>query len=161
MNHINKTLAFTLLEIIIVIIIIGVLVASALPKMFSMIEKARAAEAIAAIGTIRVSMERAYLMQGTYQTISLDDLEIDDPTTSPNSHFAYVIGPYGKDSYSIIAYRNTLDGGDNYDSMIMFVYTMSTARGEPGHPFFCGSDRFSSVGIGRCPPWYINFHDLP
>ena len=51
---------FTLLELIIVIVIVGVLASLALPKLFSVIVGARSTEAIATIATIRSAMERCY-----------------------------------------------------------------------------------------------------
>lgn len=56
--------AFTLLEIVIVIIIIGVLASLALPKLFGMVESSRSAEALASFATLRREIERCYLMYG-------------------------------------------------------------------------------------------------
>ena len=53
---------FTLLELIIVIVIVGVLASLALPRLFSVIEGSRATEALSTIASIRSAMERCYLM---------------------------------------------------------------------------------------------------
>ena len=58
----NKS-GFTLLEIIIVIIIVGVLASVALPRLFSTIEFSRSAEAINTLGVIRSSVLRCGLMR--------------------------------------------------------------------------------------------------
>jgi prepilin-type N-terminal cleavage/methylation domain-containing protein len=54
--HNNKS-GFTLLEIIIVIIIIGVLASLALPRLLKTVEYSRATEALAQIGTIKSRWE--------------------------------------------------------------------------------------------------------
>ena len=56
----NKS-GFTLLEIMIVVIIVGVLAALALPRLFGTIEYSRSTEAFSAFASIRSSMERCYL----------------------------------------------------------------------------------------------------
>ena len=81
---------FTLLEIIIVIIIVGVLASLALPRFFNLIEFSRSTEALTNIGAIRQAMERCYLMNnGKYGPCTKSKLDIDDPDTSPNAHFTY------------------------------------------------------------------------
>ena len=53
---------FTLLELVIVIIIIGVLASLALPRLFNMVKYSKSAEAIALIGTMRRGFEQCLLM---------------------------------------------------------------------------------------------------
>ena len=100
-----KASGFTLLEMVIVIIIIGVLASLALPQLFSMVEGAKAAEAITAIATIRMAMERKYLMEGTYKgpvyinanlpqlstSLKVNHLDISDPGLSPGAVFDYYV----------------------------------------------------------------------
>ena len=112
--------AFTLLEIIIVIIIIGVLASLALPRLFSVVEYSRSSEAMVAFTSIRASMERCYLMNnGSYSSCNMDALDIPDPTSSPNSHFEYSVFPNDPvdGGYSILIRRNTRDGGDWADTI--------------------------------------------
>ncbi|NQT75968.1 MAG: prepilin-type N-terminal cleavage/methylation domain-containing protein, partial [Candidatus Omnitrophica bacterium] len=49
---------FTLLEVLIVVIIIGILASIAMPQYISTIEKARSGEAVANIGSLRTSLDR-------------------------------------------------------------------------------------------------------
>lgn len=74
---------FTLIEVLIVIIIIGILASIALPQYISTIAKARSAEAVAQLGTFRASMERRFydqLSEGSYTALaSLGGLDVDVP----------------------------------------------------------------------------------
>ena len=137
---------FTILEVLIVIIIIGVLTSLALPKMFMMVEGARAAEAVAAIGTIRAAMERCFLMNnGSYSNCYLNKfykgentLDIEDPGNSPGAHFSYlayqaIVGAAPLPNYYILATRNTVDGGDGKSGILMGVnMTASFIEGSNG-----------------------------
>ncbi len=104
---------FTLLEIIIVIIIVGVLASLALPKFFRTVEYARSTEALTSISAIRQSVERCYLMRGgTYVGCTLANLDLEDPTDSPNAHFSYILlTPGGGVDFMITAMRTSRDGG--------------------------------------------------
>jgi len=114
---------FTLLEIIIVIIIVGVLASLALPRLFSTVEFSRSAEALSAIATIRSSMERCYLANnGSYVNCgntNFTQLDIDSPASSPNAHFAYVISGPSTVGYTITATRNALDNGNTTSTIVV------------------------------------------
>ena len=111
----RKNKGFTLLEIIIVVIIVGVLASLALPRLFSTVEYSRSTEALAAIGTVRSSMERCLLKSGSGNyngcTSFATQLDIPDPGTEAGHHFTYGIAGNGTIGYTITATRNTLDGG--------------------------------------------------
>jgi len=64
---------FTLIELIVVLIIIGILSTIAAPMMQGMSKKAIASEAIAALGTIRTAM-RTYYVEHTKITDNVADL---------------------------------------------------------------------------------------
>jgi prepilin-type N-terminal cleavage/methylation domain-containing protein len=110
----KNTRGFTLLEIIIVIIIVGVLASLALPRFFSTVEFSRSTEALASLTALRQSMERCYLSHnGSYASCSvLTNLDLEDPGASPNAHFTYALGTPGTNAYTLTATRLSRDGGD-------------------------------------------------
>jgi type IV pilus assembly protein PilA len=112
---------FTLLEIIIVVIIVGVLASLALPRLFSTVEFSRSTEALAAVGSIRSALERCSLRNGTgtYAGCTMAALDLDDPSNTAGTHFTYTITNQGVGTYTITAVRNTLDAGAAASNIIL------------------------------------------
>ena len=106
---------FTLLEVIIVIIIVSVLASLALPRFFKTVEYSRAMEALENLSTVRQSMNRCYMTQGSsYTPCSVWlELDIEDPGSAPGSHFTYSFTgiPLTISTFRIQATRNTVDSG--------------------------------------------------
>lgn len=107
---------FTLLEIMIVVIIVGVLASLALPKFGSIIERTRAVEAIETLTRLRGALERCYLNTRNYTQcihgpgnpwVKLTGNE--DPGSAVNSHFyyAYSVASGANTHFALIAVRNT------------------------------------------------------
>lgn len=114
--------AFTLLEIIIVIIIVGVLTSLALPRFFKMIQYSYSAEAFSGMQAIRGSLERCYIARmGTYQGCTYSVLDITNPSTLPNTHFEYDIFSASATGYQILATRRTLHGGSPTNTISLTV----------------------------------------
>ena len=69
---------FTLIEMLVVVLIIGILAAVALPQYFKAVEKSRSTEALSVMGSISAAMERARLVSPTnvYPT-TLETLDIE------------------------------------------------------------------------------------
>ena len=61
-----KDNGFTLIELLLVITILGILAAIAIPKLFPQSEKARVAEAVGILSAIRQGEEAYYLAHGNY-----------------------------------------------------------------------------------------------
>ena len=64
---------FTLVELMIVVIIVGILAAVAIPMYQGATERAKASEAVAALGTIRGAMRVYYAEHGTYVNANFVD----------------------------------------------------------------------------------------
>jgi len=78
---------FTLLELIIVIIIIGVLASLGFTQYTRVVERGRTAEAKAILGTIRTAEQAYYLEQGSY-TSTIGNLAV-NASTACNGQTAY------------------------------------------------------------------------
>lgn len=108
---------FSLLELIIVIIIVGVLASLALPRYFVMIETSRVTEALTHIKALREALYRyKYSNNGYYFGAHLDQdentLAIDNPNDDPQRHFTYVVNVGLNDWFQIMAIRNTYENSD-------------------------------------------------
>ena len=66
---------FTLVELAVVIVIIGVLAAFGVPRFIRSVERSKAAEAFEYLASIRTAQERYLAQNGTYAT-NLTDLDI-------------------------------------------------------------------------------------
>jgi type IV pilus assembly protein PilE len=121
----NKS-GFTLLEIIIVIIIVGVLASLALPRFFATVEFSKSTEALTSMAVLRQSVERCYLATaGTYVGCTVTNIDVEDPGNSPGARFTYSITGQSATGYVITATRNTVDGGGGTANWINL--TQSTA----------------------------------
>jgi general secretion pathway protein G len=72
-NHLSKRSGFTLIEIILVVVIIGILAGIAIPKLGGKSEKAMIAQAQANIAALSMAIQEYEIMNGEYPA-SLDAL---------------------------------------------------------------------------------------
>ncbi len=106
---------FTLLEVLIVVIIIGILAAIALPQYTATIEKSKSAEAATNVGSIRMALDRYWYQNGSITT-TIANLDIDDPNNVTNKLYTYSIADDGTTAttraYTVTATRTS--GGNTY-----------------------------------------------
>ncbi len=128
MNCLNTRGGFTLLELIIVIIIIGVLATLGFTQYTKMVEKGRAAEARTILGTLRTAENAYNLEYGAFGSVT--DLGLEIPTTAAclSTHYFWYAcsggagvdgigtctatrctGTNGKQPGSAVAYTKSLD----------------------------------------------------
>ena len=121
----QKNRSFTMIEIVVVLIILGVLAAIALPSLFAQIERHRAQEAINTLNFVRSAIETCGITNSNDFTNCQDWAKIDmtDPSynipanSNMGSNFVYWLGAnvgahnvFGPGTYSIQAIRD--HGGD-------------------------------------------------
>src|SRR5438445_11550263 len=71
---------FTLVELAVVIVIIGVLAAFGVPRFIKSVERSKAAEAFAYLSAVRAAQERYHAREGTYSSAVSDlDIKVSDP----------------------------------------------------------------------------------
>lgn len=114
----NNKSGFTLLEIIIVIIIVGVLASLALPRFFETVEFSRSNEAMNMLGSAKRAADRCSMMGGAvidYTNCTLfSDLAMENPGIPASSNFCYDITLVGT-VWAIQAERALVNGGDGAD----------------------------------------------
>ena len=81
LNKRKKYKGFTLIEMLVVVLIIGILAGIALPQYQMAVAKSRVTEAIIAMKTLSSAEEIYYMAQGTYTDV-LDSLDVDIPAIS-------------------------------------------------------------------------------
>ena len=130
----KRNKGFTLLEIIIVVIIVGVLASLALPRLFSTVEYSWSTEAFAAMGTIRSAMERCLIKKGAGDYVNCDtfaEIDIPDPGLEAGAHFAYTITDTAN-GYVLKAKRNAVDTGNGVDTIEMTIDTVAATIKKAG-----------------------------
>lgn len=105
---------FTLIELLVVVLIIGILSAIALPQYTTAVEKARSAEAISLMGSMRYAAERGYLQSSKWPAI--DEMDIEIPSVSSGT------GSTATTSYRTKNFNISVTGaGATGDYVINFV----------------------------------------
>jgi type IV pilus assembly protein PilA len=91
-KSINESISgFTLIEITLVIVVLGILASLAIPRYLIAVERGRAAEAHKALGVIR-DMELVYFVENNFYTDIIAELGLSYPTgCDPNYYFMYEI----------------------------------------------------------------------
>jgi prepilin-type N-terminal cleavage/methylation domain-containing protein len=88
--------AFTLIELMIVVVIIGVMASLVVPRLFGQSEKARAAEAVNMLGSIRRAEQAYFDRRGEFLHIDVpakwERLGIGDPNLNPK-YWTYQTSP--------------------------------------------------------------------
>ena len=91
-----RDLGFSLIEVIVVIVVIGIMLTVALPKYHRVVEKSRQAEAMTNLAAIRGAQARYYAEKGVWarddaDSDAFDKLDFEEPTDS-EQYFDYFTG---------------------------------------------------------------------
>lgn len=106
---------FSLLELIIVVIVIALLVAIAMPFFMKSMEKSKTGEAATNLNIIRMA-EKDYRLDNPTFASTIGSLNIDDPGSVTNRYFNYNIISFDANNFTARATR--MDGpysGDYYE----------------------------------------------
>jgi len=88
MNRTHKTSGFTLVELAVVVVIIGVLAAFGVPRFMDAVERSKASEAFAYLDAVRGAQERYAAREGTYaSSVAALDIKMQPPKyfTAPDA----------------------------------------------------------------------------
>jgi len=91
--------AFTLSELLVVLIIVGILVLIALPNLMPLVNKARSVEAQQGLKTI-YALEKAYYMQHLNYSTSMDEIGFEmEQSGESNNNYDFSIGEAGENGF--------------------------------------------------------------
>ncbi len=103
---------FSLVELSVVVIIIGVLAAFGIPRMLKSVERSKAAEAFKYLASVRAAQERYQARESTYAAL-LTDLDMEQ--TAPKYFTVGVVAPGStaslEDSWSLTLTRQGASAG--------------------------------------------------
>ena len=97
-------IGFTLTELLVVVIIIGIVATLALPMLVKTIEKAKLGEAASNLNLIRTG-EKIYFLEWATFTNDFTVLNIENPNTPTGRYFDYTIPAYSASDFTARAQR--------------------------------------------------------
>ncbi|MBA4242930.1 MAG: pilus assembly protein PilE [Pseudomonas sp.] len=129
---------FTLIEVMLVVVIVGILAAIAIPNYQDYITRSKRAEGMAMLQEMSARQERFYAQNNRYVTVDEDiDLLVSDQTSVIDADTAGARVLSNKGSYLVAVSRTDGDGG----------YTLTAAPNAPFSDPACGNLTLTAVGI--------------
>ena len=86
----GRRIGFTLTELLIVVVIVGILATLALPMLVKTLEKAKVGEAISNLNLIRTG-QKIYFLEYSEFSPNIPDLNIENPNNALSGYFDYTI----------------------------------------------------------------------
>ena len=132
---------FTLLELLVVVLIIGILAAIALPQYKLAVEKSHIAQVLTATRSIANAQERFYMVNGRY-TDNISELDID--IYAPDG---WVMELFNDNNYHKVEFRRNI--GDYHVAIINYYNNCATTCIHPGK-IYCWADKDDDFGKKLC-----------
>lgn len=108
----SRRSGFTLVELAVVIIIIGILAAFAVPRFLDSVERSKAGEAFNYLSAVRSAQERFQVRQGTYSDdVTKLDIQMQEPKYFAVGTFAAGSTGSLEDSWTLTLTRTGAAGG--------------------------------------------------
>ena len=150
MNRNRK--GFTLIELLVVVLIIGILASIAIPQYFKVVEKARVAEAMSLISSIKSAEER-YLTRGGAYTQDFTQLDVSYPGMSA--------GSISTKFFSAAATAGTCASGPCYVlTVTRHTNSSSVAARYGNYALNVNVPDRPQVGVASCPGGGANCNEL-
>ena len=140
----RRRAGFTLVELAVVIVIIGVLAAFGVPRFIKSVERSKAAEAFEYLSSIRTAQERYQAQYGTYAT-NLTDLDI------KNSAPKY---------FSVPAIFTAADTSSLADSWTMTLTRTGSSAGYGAYTVIFTETGFDTASTINVPPASTDINPL-
>ena len=140
---------FTLIELMLVVVVIGILAAIALPAYQQQVAKGRRADAITALSGILQAQERRRSNNGSY-TAALNELNLAD--RSAGSHYVLSVDGFGTPAdlaAGFVAYARPVTTGLQATDTDCAVMSISVQR---GNVIYAAADSASAVSTRKCWP---------
>ena len=116
----KKLAGFTLIEVLITVVIVGILAAIALPMYFDFITRSKIIDGTTKLGDFRSKMEKYFMDNRMYVTVTGGAVcGVADPAPSTSDYFAITCGGASDTTYTITATGIVARG------MSGFVYTVN------------------------------------
>jgi prepilin-type N-terminal cleavage/methylation domain-containing protein len=137
--------SFTLVELIIVIIIVGILASLGLTQYNLMVEKSRTVEAKVRIGTMRTFAYQYYLEHGTLEGMVNADVGVDNTCTSVDL-YRYYVSNYT--TYAALAAARCTSGGKAPNTTRLYYFFLLFYPGVGQSEWHCHYSDDSSACFG-------------
>lgn len=137
--------AFTLLEILVVVLIIGILAAIAVPQYQKSVAKAELGQIISMTRTIKEAEEFYYLSNGQYAPINSLDISVHNPDVECQLHNQNYFSCYGKNFGILYYFRNSTHP--------QYTECYINSRDENSYLAFACKDFLKNQGNPHNSPW--------
>lgn len=116
----KKHAGFTLIEVMIVVLIIGILAAIAIPNYSDYLTRSRITHATSGLSAWRVRMEQFFQDNHTYKSDTIDGCASTQPSANDTPYFTFSCGNLTASTYTLTA--------TGKDKMTGFAYTVTEAN---------------------------------